>query len=155
MSIDAVKMGDAPIDVSKAMYYLLETADRDGVLLRNFKNGLYYTAQDVSNYAGLTTLGLALIPKFIGKQATKKAIKQSLFKKIVKAATSPMAALVGVESGSYFAMEDGIRQSVKMDADLQEEFNYLQNSGAFATGTIFGNTLTKGLEAGAPEINDL
>ncbi len=152
MSIDAVKMGDAPIDVSKAMYYLLETADRDGVLLRNFKNGLYYTAQDVSNYAGLTTLGLALIPKFIGKQATKKAIKQSLFKKIVKAATSPMAALVGVESGSYFAMEDGIRQSVKMDADLQEEFNYLQNSGAFATGTIFGNTLTKGLEAGAPII---
>ena len=65
MSIDAVKMGDAPIDVSKAMYYLLETADRDGVLLRNFKNGLYYTAQDVSNYAGLTTLGLALIPKFL------------------------------------------------------------------------------------------
>ena len=37
MSIDAVKMSDAPIDVSKAMYYLLETADRDGVLLRNFQ----------------------------------------------------------------------------------------------------------------------
>ena len=150
MSIDAAKMSDAPIEVAKAMYYLLETADRDGVLLRNFKNGLYYTAQDVSNYVGLTTLGLALIPKFIGKQATKKAIKQSLFRKIVSASTSKMAALVGVESGSYFALEDGIRQKVKMDADLQEEFNYLQNSGAFATGTIFGNTLTRGLEAGAP-----
>ena len=152
MSIDAAKMSDAPIDVSKAMYYLLETADRDGVLLRNFKNGLYYTSQDVTNYVGLTTLGLALIPKFIGKQATKKAIKQSLFKKIVSATTSKMAALVGVESGSYFALEDGIRQKVKMDADLQDEFNYLQNSGAFATGTIFGNTLTKGLEVAAPVV---
>tara|TARA_B100000212_G_scaffold341436_1_gene324612 strand:+ start:6021 stop:8684 length:2664 start_codon:yes stop_codon:yes gene_type:complete len=152
MSIDAVKMSDAPIDVSKAMYYLLETADRDGVLLRNFKNGLYYTSQDVSNYVGLATLGLALIPKFLGKQATKKAIKQSLFRKIVSATTSPTAALVGVESGSYFALEDGIRQKVKMDADLQEEFNYLQNSGAFATGTIFGNTLTKGLEVAAPVV---
>ncbi len=152
MSIDAAKMSDAPIDVSKAMYYLLETADRDGVLLRNFKNGLYYTSQDVTNYVGLTTLGLALIPKFLGKQATKKAIKQSLFKKIVAASTSKMAALVGVESGSYFALEDGIRQKVKMDADLQDEFNMLQSSGAFATGTIFGNTLTRGLEAGAPII---
>lgn len=152
MSIDAVKMSDAPIDVSKAMYYLLETADRDGVLLRNFKNGLYYTSQDVTNYVGLATLGLALIPKFLGKQATKKAIKQSLFKKIVSATTSPMAALVGVESGSYFALEDGIRQKVKMDADLQDEFNMLQSSGAFATGTIFGNTLTKGLEVAAPVV---
>ena len=150
MTIDAAKMSDAPIEVAKAMYYLLETADRDGVLLRNFKNGLYYTAQDVSNYVGLTTLGLALIPKFVGKAATKKAIKQSLFKKIVSASTSKMAALVGVESGSYFALEDGIRQKVKMDADLQEEFDYLRNTGAFATGTIFGNTLTRGLEAGAP-----
>ena len=63
-----------------------------------------------------------------------------------------MAALVGVESGSYFALEDGIRQKVKMDADLQDEFDMLRNTGAFATGTIFGNTLTKGLEVAAPVV---
>ena len=37
MSIDAVKMSDAPIDVSKAMYYLLETADRDVFYLETLR----------------------------------------------------------------------------------------------------------------------
>ena len=33
---------------------------------------------------------------------------------------------------------------------IRDRFDYLRNTGAFATGTIFGNTLTRGLEAGAP-----
>ena len=35
---------------------------------------------------------------------------------------------------------------------IPDEFNMLQSSGAFATGTIFGNTLTKGLEVAAPVV---
>ena len=49
---DTNKLDGAPAPML-AMYYLLETSDRKGILLDNFINGLYYTAMDYSNLVGL------------------------------------------------------------------------------------------------------
>ena len=145
MTMDYAKLSDAPPDVARAFYYLMETSDREGMLMKNFKTGLYYTMQDPINYAGLTTLGAFLIPKYFGKQAMKETIKKSLVKKIF-GKPSKAQYVMGVESGAYVSLDDAVRQNVAMDVDVQDEFNYFQNATATAVGTAAGVGLTRGVE---------
>ena len=49
MVIDVVKLESAPPQAMHAMYYLMETADREGVLAENFWRGAYYTVFDYAN----------------------------------------------------------------------------------------------------------
>ena len=69
---DYTRMGDLPKEVAQSFYYLMETSDRDGLLLKNFKTGLYYTFQDAANYFGLTTLGLAHLYQSIWEKGQQK-----------------------------------------------------------------------------------
>ena len=75
MVIDVVKLESAPPQAMHAMYYLMETSDREGVLAENFWRGAYYTVFDYANLVGLGTMGIGLIGKSAGKQLTKVGFK--------------------------------------------------------------------------------
>ena len=81
---NAGKLNNAPPKVAKAMYYLMETSDRDGMLLSNFGKGMLATAFDPSTLVGLGTLGLGLAGKFAGKKLSRMAFKEVLKKTILE-----------------------------------------------------------------------
>ena len=146
MLIDTNKLDGAPAPVAAAMYYLLETSDRKGILLDNFINGLYYTAMDYSNLVGLATLGVGLIGRQGGKQMTKVAFREYL-KNLVTRKPDAAEMALGVEGMTYMMGFDYGAQTARMRADKQEEYNLGQTATMGATGAVAGPVLGRTLEA--------
>ncbi len=137
MLIDVNKMEGAPAPIAHAMYYLLETSDRKGVLLDNFINGVYYSTMDYANLLGLGTFGIGLIGRAGGKQMTKTAFKEYLKDLVIRKPDAAEAAL-GVETATYMAGFDYGGQKVKVAADKQEEIDKGQLAASAVAGGIAG-----------------
>lgn len=146
MLFDVNKLSGAPSEVAASMYYLMETADRDGLLLENFKRGFSNFMTDPTTYVGLSTLGIGMVGTQSGKQLSKMAFKDVL-KNIVMNRGGSAAAVAGVEGAAFSAVGDAATQSVAMNAGQQEEFSGGQNALSMAAGAVLGNRLTAGLPA--------
>ena len=142
MVFDIAAMESAPPQMWHAMYYLMETADREGMLWSNFKKGAYYTLTDVTNLIGVGTFGLGLVGKAAGKQLTKVGFKEAV-KRIVLAKPNASDLALGIEGAIYSGGFDAGQQIVRMGAGKQDEFNVGQNVISSGAGAAFGTTLNR------------
>ena len=133
MLIDVNRLESAPPAVAHSMYYLMETADRKGVLASNFFKGLYNTITDPSMLIGLGSFGIGYIGKQAGKQFTKLAFKDRL-KDIVFRKPDATDLFLAGEGALYAATDDFKRQQVEIAAEKQNELSL----GRLATSAGIG-----------------
>ena len=144
---NAGKLNNAPPKVAKAMYYLMETADRDGMLLSNFGKGMLATALDPSTLVGLGTLGLGLAGKFAGKKLSRMAFKEVLKKTILTMPSASTAYLAG-EGAVMMGSDNYARQNIKVDAGVQDDINV----GEVATSTAIGGAFGSAIDVLSPSV---
>ncbi len=146
MAVNTARLMDAPPEVSQAMYYLLETGDRSGILGSNIGRAALNMATDPFMWVGLGTLGIGTAGKFAGQKMSKMAFKEILRKNMLSKTT----AVVGTEGALYGAAYDLARQNVGVSADAQDGFNLGQTALSTAIGGGAG-TLLAGVGPGAVE----
>jgi len=146
MVFDAIRIQNAPPEMAKSMYYLVETADRDGITGRNFARGFSNFMSDPATYVGLSTFGIGLVGKNAGQQLSKMAFKE-LLKKTVLAMPTKASLAVGAEGAVYAAADNLARQSININADQQKDVDVGQTALAAATGTVLGERLSAGAPA--------
>ena len=66
-----------PPSVASSMYYLMETADREGISGLNFAKGFGYAMLDPT-WVGAATFGIGIAGKMAGKKATKAVLRLCL-----------------------------------------------------------------------------
>ena len=146
MLFDANRMQNAPPEMAKSMYYLMETADRDGITGGNFARGFSNFMSDPATYVGLGTFGIGLVGKNAGQQLGKMAFKE-LLKKTVLAMPTKASLAVGAEGAVFAAADDLARQSINIKADQQEGVDAGQTALAAGTGAVLGDRLSAGAPA--------
>lgn len=142
MVVDIARMENAPPQMWHAMYYLMETADRDGMLFSNFKKGLYYTVTDVTNLVGLGTMGIGLIGKSAGKQLTKVGFKEAL-KRIVMSKPDASDLFMMAEGATYAGGFNVGQQMVREGAGKQDGINIGEAATATTIGTVAGPVINR------------
>lgn len=147
MLFDVNKLSGAPSEIAASMYYLMETADRDGLLLENFIRGFSDMMFDPTTIVGLGTFGIGLVGSQTGKQLTKMAFKDVL-KNIVTARGGSAGMVVGAESMAYGMIDNTARQGVKINAGQQDELNPGESVLSLAASFILGNRLSAALPGG-------
>jgi len=144
LAVNTVKLNNAPPEVAKAMYYLMETADRDGMTLKNFGKGALAMAVDPFNLGVLATFGIGVAGKYVVQQVTKMGFKE-LLKNIVVSAPTKASMATGAEAG-FLTMADNLaRQNVKVDADVQDEIDPVEAGVSAVAGTVLGDRATAGM----------
>ena len=144
LAVNTVKLNNAPPEVAKAMYYLMETADRDGMTLKNFGKGALAMAVDPFNLGVLATFGIGVAGKYAGQQVTKMGFKE-LLKNIVVSAPTKASMATGAEAG-FLTMADNLaRQNVKVEAEIQEGFDPVEAGVSAVAGTVLGDRATAGM----------
>jgi len=156
MVFDIVKLESAPAQAMHAMYYLMETSDREGMLAENFWRGAYYTVFDYSNLVGLGTMGIGLIGKAAGKQLSKVGFKEAV-KRIVTAKPDASDLAMIVEGATYAGGFNVGQQKVKVNAGKQDEINVGEAATSTAIGSAIGPALSRGgqvfMEGGKRVVN--
>ena len=147
MLIDVNKLSGAPSEVAASMYYMMETADRDGMLLENFTRGFSNFMTDPTTYVGLSTLGIGMVGTQSGKQLSSMAFKEVL-KNIVMNRGGAAGMVVGAESMAYSGIDNAARQGVKINAGQQDEANVGETALSLAAGFVLGNRLSAALPGG-------
>ena len=122
LAINSARLNNAPPEVAKAMYYLMETADREGVTLKNTAKGALAMAVDPFNLGVLATFGIGVAGKYAGQQMTRMAFKD-LLKNIVLSAPTKASMATGAEAGVLTMADNLARQNVKVEADVQDEID--------------------------------
>ena len=144
LAFNAGKLSNAPPEVAKAMYYLMETADRSGMTLKNFGKGALAMATDPFNLGVLATFGIGVAGKYAGQQMTRMAFKE-LLKKIILSAPTKSSMAVGAEAG-FLTMADNLaRQNVKIDANVQDKIDPVEAGTSAVIGSVLGDRLTAGM----------
>jgi hypothetical protein len=144
LTINTARLSNAPPEVAKAMYYLMETADREGMTLKNFGKGTLAMATDPFNLGVLATFGIGVAGKYAGQQVTKMGFKE-LLKNIVISAPTKASMATGVEAG-FLTMADNLaRQEVKINAGEQDDFNMAEARLSGGIGTLLGDRATAGM----------
>jgi hypothetical protein len=151
MAVNTAQLANAPMPVHKAMYYLLETGDRDGILASNFGRAALNMATDPFNWVGLATFGIGTAGKMAGQKLTKMAFKDVLKDMVISRPTAASAAL-GAEGAFYGAADNLARQNVAVEAGVQTSIDPVETATAAATTGVLGERLGAGgaaaIEAG-------
>ena len=148
MGVNTAQLYDAPPGVHRAMYYLLETFDREGMTAGNIAKGFGNLAMDPFSWVGLSTLGFGVLGKAGLKKVTKETLsaflQDSMSKNAGKLAISiakaPKSA-IGLEGGFYTAADNLMRQNVAIQANQQDGPNYAEAAAMFGLGLGGGNVL--------------
>jgi len=146
MMVQANKTRSMPVDVAKAMYYLMETSDRDGISASNTGMGVAHAAWDVTNWIGLATFGIGMAGKQAGKIATKEGIK-ALLKEIIMANPTKASVATGVEGALFSAADNLAQQGVRINAEQQTGINKGELATSATIGAVVGEEITR---VGAP-----
>tara|TARA_R100000664_G_scaffold33951_1_gene52963 strand:- start:163 stop:2334 length:2172 start_codon:yes stop_codon:yes gene_type:complete len=145
MLINTAKLADAPAEVAKSMYYLMETSDRTGMNFSNFTQGMGNLFKDPTTYVGLGTFGIGVAGKVAGKQMTKAGLKQVL-RDIVLSKPTTATLAVGVEGAMYGAADDLARQTVETRV-TGEDISLGQAATSATVGAVAGERFAAGLPA--------
>jgi len=151
MAINTMQLSGAPTPVHKAMYYLLETGDRDGITASGFGRAALNMATDPFNWLGLATFGIGTAGKMAGQKLTKMAFKD-LLKEIVISKPTKASVALGAEGAVFAAADDLARQNVAVEAGVQDAIDPTRAAISGVTGAVLGERLGAGggaaLEAG-------
>ncbi len=151
MAIDTAQLMNAPIEVHRAMYYMMESADRKGVKWSNVGKAFAGLATDPFTYLGLGTLGIGLAGKKGGQKLTKMAFKDMLKNSVRLVQPTKVSALASAEGALYMGAFDLARQNVEVNAEIKDEIDKTQLGTSAALGAGMGQGLTRVVDA-APQI---
>ena len=170
-------IGDQVIDTSRILkqdqkmkesfVYMLDQYDEVNTSWHTAGQAGWEMMTDVTNWAGLLTLGTASVAgtaaKFAGKEGVKELIRASLAKGSKEAAKQAAkvgintsakraGALAGTEGMIHGVAMDAMNQSVRIDAGAQEEYNYAQTALIGGLGLGAGAALGTALDLGISKI---
>ena len=141
MVINTAKLQDAPPEVSRAMYYLLETSDRDGILGSNIIESAGQMLIDPSTWLGLGTFGIGLAGRETGKALSKMGVKELLKNAITKQSVKTSTLALAGESAFFGAVDNLARQEVAIEAEQQDGLDLQQLGTVTAVSGALGETL--------------
>ena len=141
MVVNTAKLQDAPPEVTRAMYYLLETSDRDGILGSNILESAGQMLIDPSTWIGLGTFGIGLAGKETGKALSKMGVKELLKNSITKQSVKTSTLALAGESAFFGAVDNLARQEVAIEAEQQDELDLQQLATTTAISGALGETL--------------
>ena len=141
MVINTAKLQDAPPEVSRAMYYLLETSDRDGILGSNIIESAGQMLIDPSTWLGLSTFGIGLAGRETGKALSKMGVKELLKNAITKQSVKTSTLALAGESAFFGAVDNLARQEVAIEAEQQDGLDLQQLGTVTAVSGALGETL--------------
>ena len=133
---------DMPPSVASSMYYLMETADREGISGLNFAKGFGYAMLDPTSWVGAATFGIGIAGKMAGKKATKAGFK-AMLKSIILAPTSKPAMFEGGLAAVHSATANYIEQDVRVDADKQEKISVPELGASALVGAVAGEEFVR------------
>ena len=164
MTIDASRVMKSDQKMKESFVYMLDQYDNVDTSWHTAGQAGWEMMTDITNWAGLLTLGTATVAgtaaKFAGKQGVKELIQASLAKGSKEAAKASAkvglntsakraGALAGTEGMIHGVAMDATTQRVRMDAGAQEEYNTAQTlmigGIGLAGGAILGTALDLGI----------
>jgi len=132
MSVNTAKITGAEQNEKEAFLYLMDSYDNLemswGGVGRFFKGVL----ADPTTYIGLGTLGIGTAAAQGGKAATKQGIRELLRQGL------RTGIVAGVEGAMYAGVDNSMRQTIRIEAGQQEEYDVGQALGAVGTGAAVG-----------------
>ena len=163
MAIDTKRVMSSDQEMKESFVYMLDQYDAVNSSWHTASQAGWEMFTDVTNWAGLLTLGTAAVAsqtaKFAGKKVLSETIKASLKKSgeySVNAATkiglnSSMkraGALAGAEGALHTGLSDSMQQNVRIDAGAQDEYSMGQTAAMTGIGLVGGAILGSGLDYG-------
>jgi len=164
MAIDTTRVLQADQETKEAFVYMLDQYDATNTSWHTASQAGWEMFTDVTNWAGLYTLGATALAgqvgRLVGKQGLKEAIKASMknaTQKSIDAAAKVgintsvkrAGAVVGVEGMGHAMAADSMEQHVRIDSGQQDEYSYgrtaLMGGIGFGTGVILGSGLDYGV----------
>jgi hypothetical protein len=167
MAIDTTRVLNSDQKMKESFVYMLDQYDNVDTSWHTAGQAGWEMMTDITNWAGLLTLGTATVAgtaaKFAGKQGVKELLLASLAKGSKEAAKQAAklgistsakraGALAGTEGMIHGVAMDSMTQHVRMDAGAQEEYNYGQTALVGGLGLIAGATLGTALDLGISKV---
>ena len=140
MGLEATQLTSATDEQKKDFVTLMDMYDEKAPSVAGFGRAVKGILFDPSTYVGAATFGAATA----GSQALKVGIKEGV-KQATKAGLSRGAKVGALEGAAYTAADNALRQSTRITAGQQDNFDYGQTAktagiGA-AAGSVLGGTL--------------
>ena len=163
MAIDTKRVMSSDQEMKESFVYMLDQYDAVNSSWHTASQAGWEMFTDVTNWAGLLTLGTAAVAsqtaKFAGKKVLSETIKASLKKSgqySVNAATKiglnssvkRAGALAGAEGALHAGLSDSMQQNVRIDAGAQDEYSIGQTAAMTGIGLVGGAVLGSGLDYG-------
>jgi len=133
MTVEATQLKDAT-DVQKQDFItLMDMYDKKSASWAGAGRLFKGLATDPTTYIGATTLGVGTA----GAQAVKQAIKEGV-KQGTKAGLKQGAKIGSMEGAVYATADNALRQTARINAGVQEDFNLGESAKAATVGATAG-----------------
>lgn len=136
MGLEAAQLNTATDEQRKDFVTLMDMYDEKAPSLAGFGRAATGLLSDPSTYLGIGTFGAATA----GTQAIKQGIKEGV-KQATKAGLKQGAKIGAIEASAYTAADNALRQSARIQAGQQENFDFGQSAKAATIGAVAGGTL--------------
>ena len=163
MAIDTKRVMSSDQEMKESFVYMLDQYDAVNTSWHTASQAGWEMFTDVTNWAGVLTLGTAAVAsqtaKFAGKKVLSETIKASLKKsgqysvnaanKIgLNSSMKRAGALAGTEGALHAGLSDSMQQNVRIDAGAQDEYSVGQTAAMTGIGLVGGAILGSGLDYG-------
>jgi len=142
MGLEATQLRTATDDQKNAFVDLMEDYDRKEVSLAGTGRFAAGVLSDPTTYIGIGTFGAGLASREAAKQGIKLGVKES-----IKQGLTQGAKVGAIEGAVYSATDNALRQSTKIQAGRQEDFDFGESALSAGTGAVIGGTLGGGIGA--------
>jgi hypothetical protein len=105
----------------EALVYMMEAFDNTNISLAGTWRSVKAASWDPANLPVLASLGIGTVGKVLTVAAAKEGVKKALLTSLGRT-----GIIAGVEVGALGAADSSIRQYVKVDAGVQDEFSNTQ-----------------------------
>lgn len=133
MTVEATQLKDATDKQKKDFITLMDMYDKKSASWSGAGRLLKGLATDPTTYIGATTLGVGTA----GAQAVKQAIKEGV-KQGTKAGLKQGAKIGSMEGAVYATADNALRQTARINAGVQEDFDLGESAKAATVGATAG-----------------
>ncbi len=136
MTVEATQLKNATDKQKKDFITLMDMYDKKAASWSGAGRFFKGVATDPTTYFGVTTLGVGTA----GAQAVKKSIKEGV-KQATKAGLKQGAKIGAIEGSVYAAADNYGRQTAKINAGVQENYDLGESAKAATVGAAAGGAL--------------
>ena len=133
MGLEATQLKEATDEQKTAFVDLMDLYDAKKVSVAGFGRALKGLAFDPSTYVGISTFGAATASAQAFKQAIKEGVKQS-----TKQGLKTGAKWASIEGAAYSAVDNLGRQTARINAGAQQDYDLGETAKASAFGAAIG-----------------